>query len=69
MRKSYGEDSKSTPLDKQKEWEQTLPCATCELTNICRYANVVKRIDYPKDVFNISITCKLQKEYKVVKNE
>lgn len=50
----------------QKEWEKCSPCYNCHLKGICKYAFTIKRVDYPSDVFGISITCKIKDNYKAV---
>lgn len=50
------------------EWEKKLPCANCPISSICKYANVVKRVDYPKDIFDVTVTCKIRDNYSVSKS-
>lgn len=35
----------------------------CEMSSICRYNKAVRRIDYPADIFDINVTCKISGEY------
>lgn len=42
----------------QREFEDTLPCKTCINKDICRYANSVKRFDFNKEIFTITIECR-----------
>lgn len=51
------------------EWKSKLPCASCSIASICKYANIVGRINYPSDVFNISIECKISNKYHAIKEE
>lgn len=53
-------------INLQKVWEKCLPCYNCHLKGICKYAFTLKRVDYPSDVFGISITCKVKDNYKAV---
>ena len=32
----------------EDEWARKLPCCRCEMSSICRYNMVVKRVDYPQ---------------------
>lgn len=59
---------KSHDLNYDEEaWEKDiLPCSDCDFQSICRYFNSVKRIDYPKDIFNVNITCKIKSKYKML---
>lgn len=55
--------------DRQKQWEVLLPCKDCQVSQICRYKNVPKRIDYPADIFSIEVSCKIRDNYKEVSSK
>lgn len=49
-----------------KAWSEKLPCTTCHLKDLCKYAGVIRRVDYPEEVFNVTITCNIKDKYKAV---
>lgn len=51
----------------QENWEKRLPCSSCQLVEMCKYAHTVRRVDYPSDIFEVTVTCKIQNNYKAVK--
>lgn len=53
-------------LTLQKNWERSLPCWGCHLKGMCKYAFTIRRVDYPSDVFGVSIICKIKDNYKAV---
>lgn len=54
-------DKRISELD--EAWEANLPCRNCAINDVCRYCNAVKRTDYPPDVFEVTITCKIAGQY------
>lgn len=50
------------------QWENLMPCATCCIEDVCRYKNVIKRIDYPADVFSVNVGCKIKNNYRRTDN-
>lgn len=46
-----------------EEWSSQMPCAHCAISEVCKYKSVIKRPDYPKSVFDIKITCKIQHKF------
>lgn len=64
------EESQQDRTDRlDKEWDENLPCSTCDMADICRFRRAVKRIDYPGEVFDIKVTCKIKSGYRAVKEE
>lgn len=64
--KPYGitTESKEERQDRlDSEWSELLPCNTCAISDICKYNKAVKRIDYPHDIFDISVNCKITEQY------
>lgn len=45
------------------EWDSMMPCTHCAISEVCKYRSVIKRPDYPKSVFDIKITCKIQHKF------
>ena len=56
-------DKRINELD--EAWAKAMPCHDCQIKDVCRYCNAVKRIDYPPDIFNLSVTCRIKSKYKV----
>lgn len=48
----------------EQQWKSHLPCADCLVSDICRYRNAVPRVNYPPEVFNVSITCNIKGRYR-----
>ena len=46
----------------QTEWERMMPCNGCQIADICKYKNTIKRVDIPP-VFKIDIKCSTKGEY------
>ena len=46
------------------QWNEQMPCLHCGMSEFCKYANIIKRIDFPEDIFNVTIVCKLREKYK-----
>ena len=49
-----------------EKWSSILPCESCCIREICKYNNVIKRVDFPEDIFTVSISCKIQRKYREV---
>lgn len=53
-----------TPAEREARldsvWQRNLPCFTCRLKELCKYANHFKRPDYNADIIQVHITCKLR---------
>lgn len=56
-------DKRLAELD--EAWEAKLPCSNCDIKDVCRYFNTIKRIDYPSEVFDLKVTCKIKSKYRV----
>lgn len=41
----------------QREWESSMPCADCEVRDICKHAKSFHRPDFNPEVFSVSVTC------------
>lgn len=54
-------DKRIAELD--EAWEAKLPCRNCAIKTVCKYCNAVKRTDYPPEVFDVTITCKIAHRY------
>ena len=37
-----------------KEWADSLPCASCPIRVACKYTAVIKRVDFPREIFNFN---------------
>lgn len=59
--KTCDRDKRIAELD--EAWESKLPCQNCAIKDVCRYCNAVKRTDYPPDVFDVTVTCKIADKY------
>jgi len=59
----FQETSEERKIRLDNEWFDNFPCRECEIENVCRYNDAVKRIDYPSDVFDVSVTCKIKQKY------
>lgn len=62
MSKLYGETNsrEQRELSLQEKFNELMPCKDCKLTQICKYFNSIKRLDYDPEIFTISISCKSQ---------
>lgn len=62
MSRMYGETSsrEQRELSLQEKFNELMPCKDCKLTQICKYFNSIKRLDYDPEIFTISISCKSQ---------
>ena len=62
MPRIYGENSsrEQRELSLQEKFNELMPCKDCKLTQICKYFNSIKRLDYDPEIFTISISCKSQ---------
>lgn len=50
-----------------KEWQRdVMPCHDCEIKDICKYANTIRRADYNPEVFEVKVTCNIQHKYREV---
>lgn len=44
---------------KEQEFqESTFPCLKCNYQHFCKYRGIVKRFDYPPEVFQFAVTCR-----------
>lgn len=59
----YVKDEKDARLE--SEWQLKLPCSRCPVASICKYRGAIKRVDYPPDVFDLNITCKISHKYTI----
>ena len=62
MSKLYGETNsrEQREVSLQEKFNELMPCKDCKLTQICKYFNSIKRLDYDPEIFTISISCKSQ---------
>lgn len=44
----------------QREWERSLPCADCDIRDVCKYAQTFHRPDFNPEVFTVSVSCKIK---------
>lgn len=44
----------------QREWESFMPCADCEVRDICKHAKSFHRPDFNPEVFSVSVTCSVK---------
>lgn len=64
----YSSKPENTAIERsnklQLEWETSMPCLDCKIAEVCKYKNIIKRPDYPSEVFDVVVICKLKDAYK-----
>lgn len=61
-------DKNDRRVDLDCKWDKSMPCSNCNISQICKFKNVIRRIDYPEDIFDVKITCKIKQNYAVFAN-
>lgn len=45
-------------------WREHMPCWNCDIKDVCKYCNSIKRPDFNPDVFIVNVVCKIRSGYR-----
>ena len=54
----------------QEDFDKKIsPCNDCELSLICKHHGSLNKFDFNPDVFEVSVNCKIKREYTLKRKE